>query len=225
MNNQAIRNCYDAFDRMNRFGMKHAGRFAANSRATGLFAKVGTLVKAMEDEGVRKISGTATYHGGTSGKQLAADLVREDLRAIRDTARAIALSEDMPEFDDKFSLPRSGAYAVLLVSAKSCLRDATPHKALFMEFEMPADFLDDLASDIALLEKADDGQNVGFSEKVAGTAELSSLSSAGCRLRNQLVPMVRNKFRNEAGILAEWESAIHMVRPPRAANEADKVPA
>lgn len=225
MNNETIRNYYDAFDRMKSFGAKYASSFAQNSRVTGLFTELSPLTTAMENQGVKKLTGSADYHGGTNSKQLATEQLREDLRAIRDTAQAIAEAEGKPEFDDQFILPRSNAYALLLTAAKSFLQEATPHKALFVEFELPEDFLEDLEADIDLLERSDDVQSAGFSEQVAGTAELSALALKGNQLRTQLVPAVRNKFRGEPGILAEWVSAIHIVRPQRKPKEPAKVPA
>lgn len=195
-----------------------AVRFAAGSRATGLFTGLASVVAGMEENGVKKISGTAGFQGGTDAKQLAADLVREDMRAIRDTAEAISEAEGLPEFDDQFRMPRSGSFVVLLVQAKAFLEDAGPHAALFVEFELPGTFLTDLDKHIKLLEKGGDDQNAGLSEQVAGTAELSAFTVQGTKLRKQLLPIVRNKFKSEPGILAEWETAQHIVRPDRPAD-------
>lgn len=215
MNNEIIRNHYDAFDRISGFGKKHGGAFAPESRAAKLFSEIAAVVGKMEENGVKKISGTAGYQGGTNAKQLAAELVREDLRTIRDTAESISEAEGLPEFDDQFRMPRTSSYGVLLSHAKAFLKDAGPHAALFVEFEMPADFLTQLDAHIKLLEKGGDEQTTGLSEQVAGTAELAALTTRGTGLRKQLLTIVRNKFRGEPGILAEWEAAQHIVRPDR----------
>ena len=215
MNNEVIRNHYDAFTRIEAFGVKHGSKFTAGSRAGGLFNDIATVTAALEEHGVKKLSGSSAYHGGTDARSIARELVREDLRAIRDTAEAIAEAENLPEFDDLFLLPRSGSTTLLLTKARAFLKDATPHKALFIEFELPADFLEDLQADIALLEKAGDDQDSGLSEQVGGTAELSAQATRGIGIRKQLLPIVRNKFRNDPGVLAEWESAAHVVRPQR----------
>ncbi len=224
MNNQVIRNDYDAFDRMKGFGAKHGRHFAAGSRGERLFAGISTVVATMEEHGVKKLSGSAAYHGGTDARTLARELVREDLRAIRDTAEAISEADDLPEFEEQFRLPRSGSATLLLAKAKAFLKDAAPHEALFIEFELPADFLEDLVADIALLEKAKDDKDAGLSEQVAGTAELSAAALAGIKLRKQLLPIVRNKFRSQPGILAEWETASHIVRPDKKAGEEKTKP-
>lgn len=213
MNNDTIRHQYDTFQRIQAFGQKHGDAFTPESRATRLFTDMSSLVTSMDSIGVSKLSGKASFHGGTSQKQLAAELVREDLAAIRETAVAIAEAEDTPDFDDQFRLPRSSSYDVLLTRAKAFLADATPHEALFLEFEMPADFLQDLAADIQLLETADDSQDAGLAQQVANTAELAAAASQGMKIRKQLNAIVKNKFRQDPGILAEWSSAQHITWP------------
>jgi hypothetical protein len=225
MNNETIRSHYDAFHRIQGFGTKHGGAFAAGSRGATLFAAMFAVVTRMEAGGVQKLSGTAGYRGGTDAKQLAAELLREDLREIRKTAEAIAEAEDTPEFDDQFMLPRSSSLAVLLGTAKAFLQDAAPHEALFLAFELPADFLADLQAGIARLEAADDDQQDGLSDQVGGTAELSAQTVKRMKIRKQLDAVVKNKFAGDAGILAEWATATHIVRPARKTGEETPVTA
>jgi hypothetical protein len=213
MNNETIRNHYDCFDRIKDFGAKYADRFVAGSRAATLFEGITAVAVAMETKGVRKLAGTSGYHGGTHTKRVAAELVKEDLQAIRNTAVAIAEADDLPDFEDEFRLPRQRSYAMLLSAAKTFLQEATPHKALFIEFELPADFLEDLAADIELLENGRDEQHDGLSERVGSTAELTTLALDGMSVRKQLLVMVRNKFKGDSGLLAEWETAAQMVWP------------
>ena len=215
MNNEIIRNHYDAFDRIRSFGLKHAAAFLPGSRGTALFGEIATVVAGMEANGVKKISGTAGYGGGTDAKQMAAEALKELMREIRDTAEAISEAEGLPEFDDQFRMPRTGSYSVLLSKAGAFLQDATEHAALFTEFELPATFLTDLQAAIVRLEKGGDAQNAGLAEQVAGTAELTALAVRGMRARKQLLPIARNKFKAQAGLLAEWESAHHIVRSGR----------
>ena len=224
MTNEFIRFHYDRFLRIQGFATKHGGAFAAGSRAANLFAANAAVVAQMEEDGVEKLSGTAAYQGGTSMKDLAAELVRADMKAMRETAVSIAVAEGTPDFDDEFRLPRSASHAVLLTRAKSFHKDATPHEALFIEFEMPEDFLEDLAADIALLEKAELDQNDGMLDQVGGTADLAAQTAAGLKIRKQLGAIVKNKFRGSPGIRAEWESAKHIVRPAKAA-KVPKTPA
>ncbi|GAA5482461.1 hypothetical protein [Haloferula sargassicola] len=215
MNNDTIRNQYAAFARIKGFGEKHGAAFAAESRGAKLFIRVGEVVAAMEENGVQKLVGSDAFHGGTSAKAHAAGLVREDMEAIRRTAEAIAEAEDTPEFDDAFRLPRSGSYETLLTRARAFHKEAAKHEAWFIEFEMPADFLEDLDDDIKLLAKADDDQDAGLSNQVANTAALADNAAKGMKIRRQLDAVVENKFRADAATLAEWRSAQHISWPNR----------
>jgi hypothetical protein len=215
MQNEIIRNHYDVFDRIAEFGRKYSSRFAAGTRGTELFTAVRQVVQDMERLGISQLSASDDYHRGTFAKQLAVELVREDLRAIRDTALAITAAEGDALFSRTFLLPRSSSHTALLTRAKAMLEDAAPHVARFVEFELPADFLTRLEENIARLETADDDQNAGLSTRVGDTAGLTLLVAKGLRLRRQLVSVVRNKFKAEGPVLAEWESASRVVRVKR----------
>jgi hypothetical protein len=215
MNNEMIRNHYDAFSRMNAFATSYAGVFAPGSRAQAQFAVINGVVAAMETEGVEKLSGTQEFRGGTGAKAVAAENLRAEMRAIRDTAQAISEAEELPEFDDKFRMPRSSSFEMLLTAARAFLADATANKALFLEFEIKPNFLADLAADIAALESAVATQDAGLSQQVGGTAELFAKVAKGLAARKQLLPIVKNKYAGQSGILAEWATATRIVRPDR----------
>jgi hypothetical protein len=216
MENDLIRRRYETIGRIAGFGGKYGSQFAGGSRGEKLFAAVKATAKAMEGTGAAKLSGAGQYHGGTDAKAGALEDLKEDLVAIRDTAVAISEAEDTPEFDDQFRLPRTSSQQALLAAARAFLVDAELHKALFVEFEMAADFLEDLAADIKAAEDAGAAQEGGLGDQVGGTANLASLSIDGFSARKQLDAIVRNKFKGDAGLLAEWETASHFERPPRA---------
>ena len=215
MNNETIRNHYDAFSRITGFGTEHGAQFNAGSRGATLFATIADVSAKMEQNGVKQLSGLGEFRGGTDAKQVAAEELREEMREIRDTAQAISEAEDLPDFDDQFRMPRTSSKEILLTTARTFLAQATANQALFIEFEMPTDFIPQLAAAIAALEAAETAQNDGLSGQVAGTAELRSQLTRGISARKMLLPIVRNKFRNNPGILAQWETAARIVRPQR----------
>lgn len=219
MQNDIIRKRYETLGRIETFGTKHGGAFTPESRGAKLFAKVAEVVDALEKAGAAQLSGTGGFRGGTDEKQFWAGELREDLAAINRTAVAISEAEGLPDFDDQFRMPRGNAYGALLTTARAFLEDATPHKALFVEFELPEDFLEDLAADLAAFEAAKDDQEGARGTQVGGTADLTALSSEGLKLRKQLNAIVRNKFRGNVAVIAEWEAAAHLERPGRAKKE------
>ena len=214
MKNALIRRQYDMFEMIEAFKVKRGAAFAVGSRGATLFAANSANVTAMRGAGAGQLSGSGEYHGGTSSKRFWYGELKEDLTAIRDTAVSIAEAEDTPDFDDSFRMPRGSGYGVMATAARSFLADAAPHQALFVEFELPANFLTDLAGDLAEFEKAEDKQDDGLLGQVGGTANLAALSIQGMKIRKQLQAIVRNKFKASPAVLAEWETAQHIASAP-----------
>ncbi len=210
-----IRNHYDAFTRIAAFAKKHGSAFAATSRATAQFAIITAQVAEMEKEGVAQLSGSTEFHGSSAAKKIAAKILRTQMEKIRETADAIAEAEGLPDFDDQFIAPRSRSYTALLIAAKEYHTEATEHKALFLEFEMDEDFLDDLEDAINDLKGDGTAQIEGLSGQVGGTAALRDALERASAARAQLLPIVRNKFANNPATLAQWETAAYIERPRR----------
>jgi hypothetical protein len=213
MQNDEIRSQYETFSRIDTFGKKYAVDFPATSRGGKEFAKIGAVVLEMERNGVKKLAGSGTFHGGAGNKALAAEAAMTLLRQIRKTAVAIAEAEEMPEFDDKFVVPRSNAYEGVLASARNFLSEATPQAALFIDFALPADFLTKLQQVIVRMEKAASNKDDGLLEQVGGTAELAENATGGMKARKQLLTLVSNTYVGAVGTLAEWKTASHIVWP------------
>ena len=133
--------------------------------------------------------------------------------AIRDVAQSISddEDEDHPELEGLFRLPRSGGDKALLAAARAFRVAAQPLEALFIRYELPADFLADLDADIAACESAEETHEAGLGQQVGGTAALAD-GISGMKLRGVLDTIVKNKYRGNAAVLAEWETARHVVR-------------
>jgi hypothetical protein len=96
---------------------------------------------------------------------------------------------------------------------------------LFIEFELPANFIDTLQKGIQRMEKAGTDQDGGLSDQVGGTAELAANAETGMKARKQLLVIVRNKLANDPGKLAEWETASHIIWPTSSPDEpSDSAP-
>jgi hypothetical protein len=219
MKNEFIRNHYDTFLRINAFNLKYGARFSPGGITATLFSDLAALLPELDRLGVGQLEGSTDYHSGTSAKQEAAEHLRVRLRQLRDTARAVARLEKNPQFAAPFRLPRTRAFAPLLTQAKLALAAAQPLATRLRELELPAGFLEALATEIAEFEKAVGDQDAGLSAQVGGTAGLVALVNRGVELRMQLLPLVRNKFQADPSIAAEWETASRIVRVKRNADE------
>lgn len=224
MENEEIRNQYDAYTRIKAFGEKYGAQFDPVSRGQKQFTLMNAVIEKMVEHGVKKLTGKTGFHGATGSKDLAAQALRESLRKIRKTSVSIAEEEDMPDFDDKFVMPRSASYEVLLTRARTVYKEAALHAALFIEFELAANFLETLDKNIKRLEKAGTDQDAGLSEQVGATAELVAAAVEGMKIRKQLLTLVRNKFETNVGVLAEWETANHIVWPTSGSSDDEAGP-
>jgi hypothetical protein len=205
---------FEMFARVRDFGATHSASFAAGSRGAELLAAVDALVAELEAHAAKQTSGaSASVQGATSRASARAEL-RDDLESISRTARA--MSAESPGLAERFRLPRDNRNdQQLLAAARAFAADALPLKAEFLRHELPADFLDDLAADIAAFESSITEQNRSREARVAATSSIDSAIDRGVEAVRQLDAIVRNKFRDDAATLAAWTSASHTERPPR----------
>jgi hypothetical protein len=203
----------EMFVRVKDFGAVHATDFPPNGLGTRLFTDLEIVITQLATHAADEASGRGTAREGTTTRGTAREALREDLEAINRTARA--MSEDVPGIDDKFRLPRGNNDQNLLNAARAFAADAAPLSAQFISHEMPADFLTDLADDIADLEAAISHQSGGVGSHVAAGAAIDDTIDRGVGIVRKLDAIVRNKYVNNSATLAEWTSASHTERAPR----------
>jgi len=125
------------------------------------------------------------------------------------------MAADIPGLDDKFRIPRNNNDQQLLNAARAFAADAEPLAAQFIEHEMPADFLNKLNAHIAALETAISNQASGVGAHVSAGAGLDDAMDRADEVMRKLDAIMRNKYANNPGVLAEWLSASHTERAPR----------
>jgi hypothetical protein len=152
---------------------------------------------------------------GTVTRGAAREALRDDVEAIVRTARVIG--ETKPGFDDKFRRPRGDNDQALLDLAHgiaTLVADATV-KAEFIRHAMPPDFVEDLNADIAALQEAIGDQSEGRAEIKSAGVSIDETDTHGLRIARAMDVVARNFYSNNAAVLAEWETARHVVRAPR----------
>ena len=77
------------------------------------------------------------------------------------------------------------------------------------------DFLEDLAADIDAFETAIANQSDAIGGHVAAGEALDDLFDDATELQKKLDGFMRNKFANNAEVLAEWTRASHVERAPK----------
>ena len=180
-----------------------------------------TLAKEeLEDVRVARERLAAVRGGSTLAKEELEDALREDLKDIARTARAIeAGSPPQPGFATPYPLPRDGTQRSLIAHARSVLALVKGNAALidrFTAYELPADFVTDLEADLAAFDAATDSQADDRISGVEDTATARRLLVEGRAAVVQLNASVRNKYRRQPEILAAWRTASRVDRPDTA---------
>lgn len=202
------------FGRIDGFAKLHPGDFAAGTKAATFLTVIRKAATDTTGSGTTQASSDGDSRAGSQTKAELYDELYDDLQAINRTAKSMA--HDIAGLDEKFRMPRSAGYGAALISARAFLKDATPLKAEFLEYELDEDFLTDLADDIVAFDAAEDDQGEGLTERVGATRSIAEAIRAGVAAIRRLDPIMRNKYRNNAGTLAEWLTASHIERSPRA---------
>jgi hypothetical protein len=201
-----------AFGRIVEFGKNHPGDFATG-KAAEFLAEITAAESKAKAAATMQASSGGLRKSGTLTKADFYDELFEDLKAINLTAKAMA--HEMPGIDGMFRMPRQPSYIGVLIAARAFLKDAAPLQAKFIEYEIPVDFLQDLADDIKAFDEAEDDQDEGITTHSGATKDIAEAVAAGGRSIRKLDPLMRNKYRGNPVRLAEWFTASHVERPEK----------
>ncbi|MEF8755172.1 MAG: hypothetical protein V5B60_14800 [Accumulibacter sp.] len=208
MNDRETRR-YDMFGRVQIFGSCNAADFVTGSKAAGHFARLAQIIWDLDVEKARQGGGSAT------AKELLFDSLRLDLQSIARTARAIDVGE--PGFADRFRSPENPTQNALLTAADAFARElADPAVvAKFLAYELPADFVAELADEVAAIRSAETSMQSDDQSGVASTAAVGRLIREGTAEVVQLDAIMNNKYARNPAKLRAWDSASHVERAPR----------
>jgi hypothetical protein len=164
-----------------------------------------------------KLAGTATRGAAREG-------LREDIEAIVRTARVIGETEQ--GFDDNFRMPRGDNDQAMLdlgLGITALVADAGV-KAKFISHAMPSDFVEDLNAGIPALRDAIGDQSEGRADIKSAGVSIDETDAQGMRTARAMDVVVNNFYRDNAAVLAEWETARHVERAPKRKKETPEEP-
>ena len=199
---------YQALGRVNRFGVAHAAAFPVGSNAiAGLARSAQITADILPDDSIPGIPASAA----TGARNHLFAEVWEDLKAISGTARSIARAE--PGFATNFRLG-DDTHREILASSTAFLghlqNPATVAK--FIAYDMPAGFVADLTTDLAAIEGKGAEQTDDKIEDIGDTVRTRNLIQEAREVLATLNTSVRNRFRQEPDIVAEWRTASRIHR-------------
>lgn len=217
--NDRARARYERAQRVDTFSKGIEGDFAPGSIAANLLAEHATLVPEVD-----KAKATQRRTRDT-GKEILVDALRLDLLGIAATARVIARHE--PGFADNYRMPDGPGEGVLLTAGDAMLRNLNQAGVAqkFIDREMPADFVQDLAADLRAIRSYKDTSEGGREDSVEATAAVNRLCKRSGEIVQEVGPMMRNKYsRTAPDKLRRWLSASHLERQPRSKNDPGSEP-
>lgn len=199
----------DAFQRVKKFGADHAADFPTTSVGGQQFAIVTAAVPQAQSQAAGQLSGKGDRGQATKTKaQIHPDL-HDQLKDIAESAHTLA-DLGVTGLDAKFRMPRSSGNGALLTAARQFLKDATPMKTQFLSVNLPADFLDTLDQTIDDFDSATDDQSGGLESQASSTTGLVNTSAAARKAMRVLNTIVKNTYKNNPAVLAEWMVASHI---------------
>lgn len=206
---------YEALKSTREFGSKYAAQFPDTSKAKAAFTRLPALLSEIGPDDTKP---GAAASPATAKKQSQIDEVRIDLLAIAKTARSIA--EDEPGFSTAFKMGDDTQRATIQTANDFLKELAKPGVAAkFIAYDLPADFVADLQADLAAITGTGDEQDEDKREAAGETEKIRGLIKEGKTLLGTLDTSVTNKFRDQPAILAEWQTASHIRRRSRKADD------
>jgi hypothetical protein len=217
-----VRNQGTTLTRVHDFGAQNQTFFPADKLTGELMAIIDEVVGKWNLHAATHAASTSSARQGTASKTAAREALYDDLKAINSIAHVMAFK--IPGLDDKFRMPRGGDQ-VWLATARAFVADATPMKADFIRYGLPADFIDDLKADIAAFEQAITTRNQSLEQKAASSAVIEDAIERGMQALRELDAIMRIILRDDVAMLNAWRTASHVERVPHRRRQPQSPPA
>jgi hypothetical protein len=184
--------------------------FSEGGAARQLYADLQTTIIEVEQNAAAFGSGRSDAKQGTQTINETREALLADLFSIREAGKVMGVEEKFPyppRKNDEQLLQTAGVYAT----------NALPLKAQLIAHELPEDFLEDLAADKAAFQSASAERANAVGDHISARQELDDALGRGVELVRKLTGLMKVKYANNAGKLAEWTAATHIERAPRRA--------
>ena len=187
--------------------------FAEGGAARQLYTDLQAGITEVEAKAAAFGTGRSDARQGTETRNNAREALLADLFAIREGAKVL-------DVENRFPYPPRNNDEQLLQTADVYATNALPLKTQFIAHELPSDFLEDLAADKAVLQTAIAGRSNAVGDHIAAREDLDDALGRAVEIVRKLTSLMKVKYANNPGKLAEWMAASHIERAPRRAAAA-----
>jgi hypothetical protein len=191
--------------------------FSAGGAALQLYADLQATITDVKEK-------ANAFGAGRTGAQQGAQTINDTREELLAGMFAIREASKVMGVEDKFPYPPRRNDEELLDLAGIYATNALPLKAQFITHELPSSFLEDLAADKAAFQAAKSERLNAVGDHIAAREELDDALARGVEILRKLTSLMKVRYANEPGKLAEWMAASHIPRPSRRAKSADPPP-
>jgi hypothetical protein len=188
--------------------------FSADGVAHQLFADLQAVTNRVEQKAAAYGAGRSDAKQGTQTSSATREALLADLFAIREAGKVM-------DIEDRFPYPSRNNDEQLLQMADVFATNALPLRSDFIDHELASDFLEDLAADKAAFQAAIAGRLNAIGDHIAAREELDDALARGVEIVRKLTSLIKVRYANNPGKLAEWLAASHIQRPPRRAKTTE----
>jgi hypothetical protein len=221
--NAKQRRLYERAQRVAVFCDAQAGDFPAGSKGGDVAASLKEELSNVAALDVASSAGASKRRQGTFGRRDARLALRSLVEAVSATGETIAL--DRPDLKGVFSLKgRDNSDQTLIAVARSHADAAAPHAALFVEYDLPATFAEDLRTKADSLEHYISLQTEGTGARAESSTSVEEALQRTAGLVERLDAVVRNKYREDPARLTAWERARRIESAPHSKSNGTKTP-
>lgn len=210
--NDRVRNISDMFVATREFDRVNAADYAGLPEAAAQFAIVDAAIAAIENFATEQVSGARAQ--AVEQKSVLRAAMRRKMTDMARTARALNFTD--PGFRRLFRVPDNDNDQMLASTARVFVEEGNAHLADFERLGLMRSEIDALDADITAFENAINAEAEANTETVGATAGLDDQIEGGMQAETVLDAIMRNVYRNNPVKLAEWMSARHVRRAPRA---------
>ncbi|HEY4101767.1 MAG TPA: hypothetical protein VGM20_12915 [Gemmatimonadales bacterium] len=166
----------------------------------------------------QQYDGLTTERAGKTIRRNARRAIRTEL--VKHLKRLVTLaSRDHPELAAAFVPPQwSESNTAFIAAAKGILAAAVAQKDLLTATGIGETFFDDLSAQITTFASAEASAETGHSRHVGARSALRQAAQEGVFTIRALDGLFRKEFKDDAEVLARWDSASHVRQVNRGAD-------
>lgn len=213
----SIRRKLEKFESEQTFMADNTADFPKNSPGNTAAEIHSAIISEIRLLAAQQISGASSAAQAVGNKEEALD---ELMLMIRNINRAANAFEDEIQGSNlKFRLPRNRSQQNLLATGRAFHADAGPLEAMFIEYGLAVDFLDQLLLIIDTIDAAGTQADSGGESQAAATGGLTDAARRGMDNSRKLDAIIRIKYQYNPQKLAGWTVASHLEHAPKRKTE------